>query len=152
MYFHINTNMKTYDSIPLRAADAYRMMHEEQNKNDLSESQVLPRALGSGLKGNLRYSGPQQGWAGNTDSSSNKPEKQLKPLTDFEQQIIAKIKEKQGSDGVSVEDLVPYGSPSETKSQRAKIKKALDNLVSKGDLSKRTYKITGTEVAKYNVK
>jgi hypothetical protein len=141
--------MKTDDSIPLRAADAYRVMC---NENNLFEAQVLPRALGSGLKGNLRYSGPQQGWAGNTYSSSNKPEKQLKPLTDFEQELMVKIKDKQERNGVSVDDLVPYGSPSETKSQRAKIKKALDNLVSRGELSKRTYKITGTEVTKYNVK
>ena len=143
--------MKNNSSIPMSAADAYRDMC---NENNLFEAQVLPRALGFGLKGNLRYSGPQQGWARNTDSSSNKPEKQLKPLTDFEQKLMMKIKDSyvhQHGLGVSVEDLVTYGSPGETKSQRAKIKKALDALVSRGELFKRTFKVAGDEVTKYHV-
>ena len=139
--------MNDHISIPPSLADAYRAMCNET----IFEAPVLPRALGSGLKGNLRYSGLQQGWAGNTNSSSNKSEKKLKPLTDFEQELMVKIKDKQGFDGVRFENLVPFGSPSEIKSIRAKIKKALDNLVSRRDISKRVYKIAGTEVSKYRV-
>jgi hypothetical protein len=143
--------METDTQKQLSAADAYRMMHTEQNKNDLSEAQVLPRALGQGLKGNLRYAGPQQGWAGNTSVSSKKQDKPLKPLTDAEQELIAKIKQKQGNHGIGLGDLVPYGSPSQTKPIRAKIKRTLDNLVQRGEILKRTYKITGSEMTKYFV-
>jgi len=110
------------------------------------ESYSLPRALGNGLHGNLRYGGRTFN-PGLPASSPKKAGKPIKPLTDFQIQLLQTIKTKQGNTGVSVSSLISMDSgPS-----RATVKNALDALLLRNEIYKRTHKEAGSEVTKYFV-
>jgi hypothetical protein len=110
-----------------------------------AESYSMPRALGNGLHGNLRYAGATYN-PGLPAASPKKPDTHPKPLTGYQAKILQAVKSKQGDLGVSLDSLVGADGPT-----RAVVRDILKYLVTRGEISKRTHKQAGADVTKYFV-